>query len=254
MNARPETRKDPEMNGSRQPQYSPPEHGEARRRVKIAIFSLLGVHAAFLMALLLQGCRQDPAGAQAESSNTNSTPSIQVTNPFVAQATNPPAASSNTPPETASTNASPHIAATNAPTVASFAGTDYTITASDTFAKMARSLHVTVKAITEANPGIEPTKLQIGQRVHIPAVKSPTALTDLESRSNAQTNGARLYTVRSGDYLVKIAAQFGTTVSAIREPAIASDLVVGDEIRGSARKSTEGRIEAVRIYVFKPVK
>ena len=38
------------------------------------------------------------------------------------------------------------------------------------------------------------------------------------------------------------------------EPAITSDLVVGDEVRGSARKDSEGKIEAVRIYVAKAEK
>ncbi len=45
----------------------------------------------------------------------------------------------------------------------------YSIHAGDTLGKIARQNHVTVKALAEANPGINPTKLQIGQTLKLPA-------------------------------------------------------------------------------------
>ena len=53
--------------------------------------------------------------------------------------------------------------------------TEYTIVKGDYLEKIAKNFHVSVKAITEANPGIEPTKLKIGQKIHIPAPAAPTA-------------------------------------------------------------------------------
>ena len=47
--------------------------------------------------------------------------------------------------------------------------TEYTIVKGDYLEKIAKNFHVSVKAITDANPGIEPTKLKIGQKIHIPA-------------------------------------------------------------------------------------
>jgi LysM repeat protein len=38
-----------------------------------------------------------------------------------------------------------------------------------------RSFTFPLKAITDANPGVQPTKLKIGQKIHIPAPAAPTA-------------------------------------------------------------------------------
>ena len=43
-----------------------------------------------------------------------------------------------------------------------------TIRAGDTLTKIARQNHVTVKALTEANPGVDPTRLQVGQKLKLP--------------------------------------------------------------------------------------
>lgn len=45
---------------------------------------------------------------------------------------------------------------------------EYQIQAGDTFSRIAREKGVTVKALTEANPNLDPTKLKIGQIIFIP--------------------------------------------------------------------------------------
>ena len=47
-------------------------------------------------------------------------------------------------------------------------GGDYTIKAGDTPAKIARAHGVTTDAIMAANPGLEPTKLKVGQKINLP--------------------------------------------------------------------------------------
>lgn len=47
-------------------------------------------------------------------------------------------------------------------------GGDYTIKAGDTPAKIARAHGVTTDAILAANPGLEPTKLKVGQKINLP--------------------------------------------------------------------------------------
>lgn len=82
-------------------------------------------------------------------------------------------------------------------------GTLYTIRAGDTLFSIAQRFGITVQAILNANPGLDPNNLQIGQVICIPA---PTPVPCL---------GGTLYTVRPGDTLFSIAQRFGTTVNAI---------------------------------------
>jgi LysM repeat protein len=125
---------------------------------------------------------------------TTSTPSVVATAPPVSEPLPPP------PPE------------------APLGATEYTIVKGDYLEKIAKSFHVSVRALMEANPGIEPTKLQIGQRIQIPApatlvAPAPGGMAPAETTS---VSGEQIYTVKSGDNLTKIAAKFGTTVKALR--------------------------------------
>jgi peptidoglycan endopeptidase LytE len=96
--------------------------------------------------------------------------------------------------------------------------TEYTVVKGDYLEKIAKNSHVSVKAITDANPGIEPTKLKIGQKLHIPAaaVPSATAATGAATVESASAAGDQTYAVKSGDNLTKIAVQHGTTLKALR--------------------------------------
>jgi LysM repeat protein len=95
--------------------------------------------------------------------------------------------------------------------------TEYTITKGDYLEKIAKKFHVSVKAIIDANPGIEPTKLQVGQKIHIPAAVAPgaPAVVEVAPPETASTGGEQIYTVKSGDTLIGIAKRFGTTPKAI---------------------------------------
>jgi peptidoglycan endopeptidase LytE len=101
---------------------------------------------------------------------------------------------------------------------------------------------VSVKAITDANPGLEPTKLKIGQKIHIPAATAPAAPTaagvvPVESPS---AGGEQTYTVKSGDNLTKIATQYGISVKALRAAnALKTDSIkVGQKLKVPAKTAT----------------
>ena len=47
-------------------------------------------------------------------------------------------------------------------------GGDYTIKGGDTPAKIARAHGVSIEALLQANPGLEPTKLKVGQKINLP--------------------------------------------------------------------------------------
>lgn len=82
----------------------------------------------------------------------------------------------------------------------------YTVRSGDTLWALARRYGTTVPAIQAANPGLDPNRLFIGQRICIP-VRPPTLVPPCP--------GGTLYTIRTGDTLSNLAVRFGITVEAI---------------------------------------
>lgn len=179
-----------------------------RTRVKVVVFAILALHGAVLLGVLIQGCGHAPPAPKEELADTNPASSSEVTTQDVAVApTNPPVVSSNAAPEFATTNTAPSSAS----------GTNYIIAQGDTFAKIARTLHTTVRALVDANPGIEPTKLHVGQKINLPLTTGPAPALTAETNAVTDLTKDQIYLVKPGDYLLRIARHFGTTTSAIRE-------------------------------------
>jgi len=184
------------------------QKNKGRARVKIAVFFVLAIHGIGLMALLMQGCGQSKEPATPTEAITSNAP------PSFVEQTNLPAPPSNPP----TVVAQPPTTETP-PTVAVPAGaTEYTIVKGDILEKIAKNFHVSVKAITDANPGIEPAKLKIGQKIRIPAPSEPGAspTSGPPHADTASVAGEQVYTVKSGDNLTKIAAQHGISIKALR--------------------------------------
>jgi LysM repeat protein len=93
---------------------------------------------------------------------------------------------------------------------------DYTVVAGDTLSGIATKFGLpSYKAIVDANPGVEPTKLHPGQKLKIPP--PPAAATTAGTTPTATTaNGQDTYKVKSGDTLSSIAANHKTSVKALR--------------------------------------
>ncbi len=81
----------------------------------------------------------------------------------------------------------------------------YTIRSGDTLFFLSQRFNVSVEAIMNANPGIDPNNLQIGQVICIPQVTPPVP---------SCPNGF-LYTIRSGDTLFALSQRFNVSVQAI---------------------------------------
>src|SRR5690554_1979488 len=97
----------------------------------------------------------------------------------------------------------------------------YTIRAGDTFFTLAQRFGTTVQAIQQANPGVNPNNLQIGQVICIP-----------QDGARSCPNGF-LYTIRAVGTFFTLAQRFGTTVQAIQQanPGVnPNNLQIGQQI------------------------
>lgn len=206
------------------------QKNKGRARVKIAVFIVLAIHGVGLMALLMQGCQKAPD----TTAKTTETPAVETNTvpqpvaPTFAEQTNiaPPAADTNVAqPATAQVQPQPVVTQQTSETAQPSATqpgtvTQHKIAKGETFAKLAKEYKVSVKAIQAANPGVDSSKLKIGQTIQIPA---PAAMADTASKAapaaateSAAANAGDTYKVQSGDTLTRIAGKHGTTVRAIR--------------------------------------
>src|SRR5260370_31533800 len=105
------------------------QKNKGRARVKIAVFFVLAVHGIGLLALLMQGCRQEPAGTASTDQTNNPEPPVFA-------ATNPPAPSNYPAVAVAPAQAPEAPTALTAPSAPQVA-TDYKVIQGDSFSKLA---------------------------------------------------------------------------------------------------------------------
>ncbi|HVY70731.1 MAG TPA: LysM peptidoglycan-binding domain-containing protein, partial [Verrucomicrobiae bacterium] len=89
------------------------------------------------------------------------------------------------------------------------------------FAVIAKKYGVTISAISKANPGVNSSKLKVGQKLQIPAPVEKSAGTgskagDATGTMDTGRGETTSYTVKPGDTIIKIAKGHGTTAKAIR--------------------------------------
>lgn len=194
------------------------QKSQGRSRLKLAFFCVVGVHVAALMvALLSQGCKREqappPENVMPPITDTNFPPIDTITNPVSANV------STSAPPAMVEPPVAP-------PPVVS--AQEHVITKGDTYSELAKKYGVPVAAITAANPGVDPKKLKVGQKINIPAASTaPGAVTPTAA------TGEQTYTVKSGDNLTKIAADHHTTVKAIQSANNLTDtrIKVGQKLK-----------------------
>ena len=209
------------------------QKNKGRARTKIAVFLALAINGTFLMALLMQGCGQSKEPVTPTETVPSNPPPAFVENTNVPSATSTPPVAVSAPP----------VVETPAPPPAPpAAATEYTIVKGDILDSIAKKFHVSLKALTDANPGIQPTKLKIGQKIHIPTPAAPAAPTAAAAAAveTPSAGGEQMYTVKSGDNLTKIHEQFGVSVKALRAAnALKTDrLSVGQKLKIPAKAAS----------------
>jgi len=215
------------------------QRNKGRARVKIAVFLVLAIHGVGLMALLMQGCKREADGTAANNVATNDV--ANAVTPAFSEPTNVPATSTNSGLATTTTPTPPPVEAPAPVTAPPGPATDYVIVKGDMFSTIAKKFHVSVKALQEANPSVEPTKLKIGQSIHIPAASAAAPSSTGGTATTADTTGSgQTYSVKSGDSLTKIANEFGVSIKALRSANhLSTDkIVVGQKLTIPGKAAT----------------
>lgn len=198
------------------------QKNRSRARVRLLVFFVLSIHVVGLMALLMQGCRRQEPVTDTQVADTSS--NLTAVEPF--QPSNEIASNLPAPgPEIAQPVAVPAVAPPQ----------EYTVLKGDSLSTIAKKFPgVTVKQIQDANPTVQPTKLQIGQKLVIPPPSAAPTVT-----APATTMGEQTYKVKSGDTLTKIATDHGVTVRALRTAnnLTTDKIVVGQELKIPAKSA-----------------
>lgn len=193
------------------------QQSQRRSRLKLAVFCVLSVSVVGLVAMLIQGCKRenpDATNGGLPPPDTN-VPTFSTPTPSVAD-TNPPvpvAAVASNPPPVVSPVVNPPVT----PPVEA-AGTEYVVEAGDTLAKIAKAHGITTKALMDANPTVDPKKLQIKKTKLVIPPPAPAKATAAATpaAAGAADAGGETYAVKNNDTLTKIAHNHGITVKALR--------------------------------------
>jgi LysM repeat protein len=207
------------------------QQSQRRSRLKLAVFCVLALSVTGLVAMLIQGCKRENPEAQNPPPDTN-TPSLGMPVPPVADTNAPtpmPAVMSNTPPMVAQPVTPPPV---TPPPVEPTAGSEYVVVKGDTLGHIAKEHGVSLKALEAANPGVDPKKLKIKQKLVIPP-PAPSAESTQAAPTGAGDMGGEIYVVKSGDTLGKISKKHGVSVKAIQEANSLSTtkIKVGDKLK-----------------------
>jgi LysM repeat protein len=225
------------------PQGSLDRYSKGSSTVRIAVFTIVSIHAVFFSGLLMQGCRRDEAKAPLASADAfgpqNSLPPLGTNQYYTSEfeiphAYEPPPAPA---PVTSYQESFPPLRAPDFP-APSLDTKSYSIVKGDTFSSIAKAHNITLGALVKANPSAEPTRLKIGQRIEIPAPTPGTqaqgSLPAAPEQTRPLTPSGNSYVVKSGDNLTRIAKMHNTTVKAIQaaNPQITSSRInVGQTLR-----------------------
>jgi LysM repeat protein len=202
-----------------------------RSRLKLGVFCVLAVSVTGLVAMLIQGCKR-------ENPDASNNPPVD-TNPPVMDTNSTAIADTNTPipmPPIATTNPPPLPPPLPVPPVADLGSSEYVVVAGDTLGKIAKEHGVSLKALEAANPGVDPKKLQIKQKLVIPASTKSTEAAPGATPGMADAGG-ETYVVKNNDTLGKIAKKYGVSVKALKaENNLTTDRInVGQKLKIPAK-------------------
>jgi LysM repeat protein len=205
-----------------------------RERFKIGVMAFVAMNIVLFLGLLIQGCQREPG-----NTDTAAAPPVPDTNE-TGVAAGTADTNSAVPPTSELTPTNAYASTETKPVPAAPAATtDYTVVKGDSFSKIAKAQKVTVRALTEANPGVDSAKLKVGQVLHVPqstATAMAPSTTPSAPTAPKASPAKGSYTVKSGDTLGRIAKAHGTTVKALK----AANGLTSDRIAVGAKLKLPG--------------
>ncbi len=217
---------------------------KGKAHIRNTVFVILAGHVVLLMGLLFAGCNKKDADMAGNDSTLPQTPTTLTgdpawpVTPSAPSNQSPPIANtlpSATPAQTITTTTpTPTPIHSEPPALSAF--TEHTILKGETFSSLGQKYKVGYKAIAEANPGVDPSKLNIGQRVKIPPSRAMVvnARTPSGTATGAGENtGEKIHVVKSGDNLYTLAKTYGVTAKEIQvaNHLTVTRIVVGQKLK-----------------------
>jgi LysM repeat protein len=221
------------------------QQSKRRSRLKLGVFCVLAVGISGLAAMLIQGCKREQENPPETDNNPPPMQTNDVTgtdtNLSSAEMSNAPAATA--PPGTPVANVAPTPPPPSVEPVAPApAENTYVVVRGDYMAKIAKENGVTLKALEQANPNVQPTRLRVGEKLIIPAGVSTTGANAAgETAAGVSANGDVIYVVKPGDMLIKIAHRYGVTVKAVEAEnnLTTTKIKVGQKLQIPAKPAAE---------------
>jgi len=224
---------------------------KGKSHFRITVFATLAVHVVLLCVLLIAGCNKKteqtadsglaPQPSETWPTNNGAVPPPLPPPPPPSPITTQEVAAPTPPPPPVPDHFPP---APPVPEMTLGSGTDHTIVKGETLATIGKKYGVGYKAIEAANPGINATRLKIGDKIKIPPARTPTTLpgANASTGNGTGTDGAKSYKVKSGDNLGKIGKAYGVSPKQLRAANnLKTDQIkVGQTLKIPAHTSTAG--------------
>src|SRR5262249_46154147 len=155
---------------------------------------------------LMAGCKKSTEDLTADGK----TGSITYSNaPLPTDLTTPPGPQTSAPVVVVPTPTPPVPPPSDTTTPPPPAGiSEYVVVKNDSFYTIAKKYGLTTKAVADLNPGVDSTRLKIGQKLKIPAGSVATTAAAPGATGVAApvaSSAEKTYVVKSGDTLMKIA-------------------------------------------------
>ena len=231
---------------------------KGKHHIRITVFAILAVHVVLLGVLLIAGCDKKNPTAAGTDPNLPAQPTQPLPDPVwppvptpapttgVAATINtglppagyPPAGlvpvnppGSLTPPGPGPTPGGNVVDVPVPPST-----TEHAVVKGDSFSTLGKRYKVGYKAIAEANPGVDSTRLKLGQKLHIPAPKAPSGVSAPAGGGVApapSAGGEIIHSIKSGDNLWTLSRKYGVSEREIRSAnnLRTSQLKVGQKLK-----------------------
>jgi LysM repeat protein len=220
---------------------------KGKPHLRVAIF-IVAVHLVFLGGLLIQGCKKEDAagsGIQVATNNDLSVlPPLDRDSPYNTNlgilSTNP--SQTVVPPVNNVPVPIPLPPVIDTPPPA--ASREYVVIKGDSFFSIGKKFGISANAIAKSNPGIDPTRLKVGDKLQLPTHALATTPGVAQATADAGTD---VHIVKPGDTLGKIAHAHGTTINEIKAlNGLKTDRInIGQKLKlPSARPTTAPSVPA----------